>query len=128
MSTDSDLTSTPGPGSLRAKQNIAEALRSSTGPEAAPRSNGELVFDAPWQSRAFGMALGMCEAGMFEWEDFRRELIAAIAAQGQNGPDEYYLRWLDALENILTRSELVDNQTLREREDEYRHHIRDEVF
>ncbi|MGV9869119.1 nitrile hydratase accessory protein [Rhodococcus koreensis] len=128
MSTDASTTAFPAPNSLRAKQNIAEALRSSTGPEAAPRSNGELVFDAPWQSRAFGMALGMCEAGLFDWENFRTELIAAIASKGQNGTDEYYLRWLDALEAVASQSHLINDQELRDRENEYRHHIRDEVF
>ena len=48
------------------------------GPEAPPRRNGELVFEAPWESRAFGMAVALCEQGLFEWEEFRRCLIAEI--------------------------------------------------
>ena len=50
------------------------------GPASPPRSNGELVFAEPWESRAFGLALALHDGGAFEWEDFRQELIATIAA------------------------------------------------
>jgi hypothetical protein len=49
------------------------------GPAAPPRSNGELVFAAPWESRAFGLAMALHNGGRFEWEGFRRQLIAAVA-------------------------------------------------
>ncbi|MGI9556342.1 MAG: nitrile hydratase accessory protein [Solirubrobacterales bacterium] len=61
------------------------------GPAAIPRSNGEPVFSAPWQSRAFGMAMALHEQGAFEWEDFRALLIAEIAeaeAAAPNGTEE----------------------------------------
>ena len=45
--------------SSEADRNIS----SMSGAIAMPRSNGELVFDAPWQSRAFGMAVGLSRAG-----------------------------------------------------------------
>jgi hypothetical protein len=46
-----------------------------------PRRNGELVFDAPWQSRAFGMAAAVVETRFGkDWGPFRSDLIAAIAA------------------------------------------------
>ncbi len=48
------------------------------GPAAPPRSNGELVFSEPWESRIFGMAVSMHQAGCFEWAAFQGELIAAI--------------------------------------------------
>ena len=34
-------------------------LLDSSGPAAPPRDNGELVFAAPWESRAFGLALAL---------------------------------------------------------------------
>jgi hypothetical protein len=55
-------------------------LLDSSGPAAPPRDNGELVFAAPWESRAFGLALALNEAGLIEWEDFRRALIREIGA------------------------------------------------
>ncbi|MFC7642380.1 nitrile hydratase accessory protein [Streptosporangium lutulentum] len=50
------------------------------GPAAPPRSNGELVFAEPWESRAFGMAVALHEAGVFTWPRFQAALIARIAA------------------------------------------------
>ena len=42
---------------------IAERLAAADGGAAAPpRSNGELVFEAPWESRSFGMAVALSEA------------------------------------------------------------------
>ena len=41
------------------------AVTAMTGAAAVPRKNGELVFDAPWQSRAFGMVVGLVQKGLF---------------------------------------------------------------
>ena len=34
-----------------------------TGHDGPPRANGELVFEAPWESRAFGVAVALHESG-----------------------------------------------------------------
>jgi nitrile hydratase accessory protein len=71
---------------------------STDGPAAPPRRNGELVFDAPWQGRTFGMALAVVERLGLDWSEFQRRLIAAIAA----APDApYYDCWTTALERLL---------------------------
>ena len=73
------------------------------GPAAPPRANGELVFAEPWESRAFGMAVALHEAGLFPWPRFQAALIARIAAW-ESGADErwdYYQHWLGALEDVL---------------------------
>ena len=63
-----------------------------------PRQNGELVFDAPWQGRVLAMAVALVDALDLEWDDFRRRLIAAIAAD----PDRpYYESWTAALEDLV---------------------------
>jgi hypothetical protein len=46
------------------------------GPAAPPRSNGELVFTEPWESRAFGLALTLYDADVFEWSQFQAALVA----------------------------------------------------
>jgi nitrile hydratase accessory protein len=75
------------------------------GPGAPPRSNGELVFSAPWESRAFGLAMALADEGVIEWETFRQALIAHIAAFEAAHPDgegwSYYACWLAALESVL---------------------------
>lgn len=75
------------------------------GPAAPPRSNGELVFAEPWESRAFGMAVSLYEAGAFTWPQFQAALIARIgaweSAPEHNEPYNYYGLWLAALEDVL---------------------------
>jgi nitrile hydratase accessory protein len=75
------------------------------GPAAPPRSNGELVFAEPWESRAFGMAVTLHEAGAFAWPQFQAALIARIAsweaAAAQGESYDYYRLWLAALEDVL---------------------------
>jgi nitrile hydratase accessory protein len=75
------------------------------GPAAPPRSNGELVFSEPWESRAFGMAVSLHEAGAFAWPQFQTALIARIAAwetaPAQDESWSYYRLWLAALEDVL---------------------------
>ena len=68
-----------------------------TGDEALPRRNGELVFEAPWEGRAFGLAVAMDESGVYDWADFRDRLVAETAADERDGePTGYYQRWLRA--------------------------------
>jgi cobaltochelatase CobN len=70
---------------------------------AVPRENGELVFDAPWQGRVFGMAVALSEQGVFAWEDFRHALIRELAAaEARGGEFRYYDAWLAAFEGVLT--------------------------
>ena len=38
------------------------------------------MFAEPWESRAFGMAVTLYEAGVFTWPQFQAALIARIAA------------------------------------------------
>jgi nitrile hydratase accessory protein len=81
-----------------------------------PRSNGELVFAEPWESRAFGMAVGLHEQGLFAWDEFRRALIERIRAWESSDTGEpyvYYEHWLGALEDVLTHSGIVRAQDIR---------------
>ena len=94
------------------------------GPAAAPRSNGELVFAEPWESRVFGVALSLHQAGLFEWPDFQARLIAAIerdeASRDPDTPYSYYRCWLQALENLLHDIGVVGPEQLEERLAEHR--------
>ena len=54
-------------------------------------------FTAPWQARAFAMAVVAAERMGVDWDEFRDRLKKAIAAR----PDQpYYESWLDALEDL----------------------------
>ena len=73
-----------------------------------PRSNGELVFDEPWQGRALGMAVVALEEAGVPWAEFSRQLGAAVRRHGYDraepAADAYYAAWLDALEATLRRA------------------------
>ncbi|MET0191167.1 MAG: nitrile hydratase accessory protein [Pseudonocardia sediminis] len=82
------------------------ALLDTDGPGSPPRDNGELVFAEPWESRAFGMAVALADAGAFTWGAFRERLIARIGRwESEHGVDDpsvrYYRCWLGALEDVL---------------------------
>lgn len=75
-----------------------------------PRRNGELAFDAPWQSRAFGLAAAVVDTRFDrDWEPFRTRLIAAIAADEQR---PYWASWTAALEDLLVTTDLVSADDL----------------
>jgi nitrile hydratase accessory protein len=84
-----------------------------TGPEALPRSNGELVFEAPWQARAFGVAVSLVQAQGLDWEAFRSRLIEQIGAwesEHRNSASdayEYYEHWLAALERLVLETGML---------------------
>jgi nitrile hydratase accessory protein len=89
------------------------------GPAAPPRSNGELVFAEPWESRAFAMAVALCEAGVFTWREFQAALISRIARQDEASTDWcYYEHWLGALEDVLANqgAAAADDVTARARQ------------
>lgn len=75
-----------------------------------PRRNGELAFDAPWQSRAFGLTAAVVETRFGkDWEPFRTRLIAAIAAD-ETRP--YWESWTAALEDLLVATALLSAEDL----------------
>ena len=82
------------------------------GSAAPPRVNGELVFETPWEGRAFGLVMALCNQQVIEWETFRAQLIAAIA-RWENAPEpkaawSYYSCWLNAAECVLTQAGLLE--------------------
>ncbi|MGZ4657059.1 MAG: nitrile hydratase accessory protein [Blastococcus sp.] len=89
------------------------------GPAAPPRSNGELVFAAPWEGRAFGLTMALVDAGAISYETFRAELIEQIAAWEADPPAgecySYYGCWLRALERVVDVAGLVSAGDVRER-------------
>ena len=71
-------------------------------PAAIPRRNGEPVFNEPWESRIFAIAIALCERGLYDWDEFRERLIAEVATADQRGEaSTYYERFLAALERLM---------------------------
>jgi nitrile hydratase accessory protein len=77
------------------------------------------VFSAPWEARAFAIALGLSQAGLFTWDEFRVHLIAEVGAtdrirerDGTNRQGEYYEHFLRALEALVTEKEIATRSEL----------------
>jgi nitrile hydratase accessory protein len=83
---------------------IDPAVTAMRGDAALPRRNGELVFEAPWQGRVFGLALGVVRALGLPWREFQERLIAAIAADPAR---PYYDSWVAALERLVVERGVV---------------------
>jgi nitrile hydratase accessory protein len=97
---------------------VTSAVAVETVPVAdLPRSNGELVFDQPWESRAFGLAAALADQGLFSWKDFQEGLIAEVAAHEADAEYRYYERWLGALEALLRERGVVSCDDIDERAD-----------
>jgi nitrile hydratase accessory protein len=80
-----------------------------TGPAAPPRRNGELVFEAPWQGRAFGVAVAVVRQLGLPWRAFQDRLIAEIATHPEA---PYYDCWVAALEGLVLAHGLASSDEL----------------
>jgi nitrile hydratase accessory protein len=107
------------------------------GSAAYPRRNGQPEFAAPWQSRAFGMAMALHQSGAIDWEEFREKLVERIAAaeratEGELARDDdgflYYERWMGALTELLIEQGVLDAGELGARAAEFRTGARREVY
>jgi nitrile hydratase accessory protein len=103
---------------------VAREIANLEGAAALPRKNGELVFQAPWEGRAFGMAVVLHERGAYAWEDFRDQLVERIAQDGT----AYYESWLGALEAVVVDKGLARREELERRASEFKALLRDPVF
>jgi hypothetical protein len=88
------------------------------GAAAPPRSNGEVVFDHPWQRRLFATTMALCQADVISYDRFRRQLIQTI----DTGSSPYWSSWQDALEMLLADDGLCDQNELGARAAEFRAH------
>jgi nitrile hydratase accessory protein len=79
------------------------------GSVSPPRDNGEIVFAAPWERRAFGVTVALCRAGTCDWENFRKRLVARIAEDERRS---YWASWAAALEDVLQSTAALDRLEL----------------
>jgi nitrile hydratase accessory protein len=95
-----------------------------------PQESGDLVFEAPWQARAFGLVVTLYRQGLFEWNEFQNRLIEqvqadAFADEENDSESVYYRQWIAAFEQLLADKDLFDNETIEERTLEFAHGERD---
>jgi nitrile hydratase accessory protein len=80
----------------------------------AARLDPDHVFSAPWEARAFAIALQLSQSGHFTWDEFRDHLIAEVGASdrirardGTSDHGEYYDHFLHALERLLEEKKIA---------------------
>ena len=99
---------------------VNQAVASLDGAAALPRKNGELVFEAPWQGRVFGLAVSLSDREHYVWDEFRDQLIAEIGrADFVGDPSPYYERWLAAFERLMLDKGLLTQTEVDGRAAEY---------
>lgn len=109
--------------------DVDREIADARGPAAPPRKNGELVFNAPWEGRAFGMALAVRAHHTFKWSGLQSLLEKRIAEAGSSDDgSRYYVHWMASLEELLVQRGLVTRDDLERRAREYLDGERDEVF
>ncbi len=131
----SGRSSTPRRGApleLRRSRAKAERLVADmSGAAALPRKNGELVFETPWESQAFGMAIALSDRGHYDWEEFRQRLISEIGDWEKSDEDErtvwnYYRHWLASFEALVKERGLLSEEEINERASEFVSGTRDD--
>lgn len=87
--------------------------------------DGELpTFEAPWQARAFGIAVAFCRAHGHDFAAFQDRLIAHLdgvdeAAMNAHVEEVYYEQWLESLEVFLVEEGVVDEAAIDDRQAEF---------
>lgn len=93
----------------------------------------ERAFDAPWQARAFAVAVAATREGDHSWERFQERLAAEVeradarrvpADAGVEGMEEdpetvYYDQWLGALSRLLIESGTLTAEEIAARTQEF---------
>ncbi|OED35483.1 nitrile hydratase accessory protein [Chromatiales bacterium (ex Bugula neritina AB1)] len=70
-----------------------------------PMTQGEPVFEEPWQARTFAMAVQLHQSGLFSWNEWAEQLAQCIAQREQSqqisSSGDYYTEWQTALEMLV---------------------------
>ena len=91
---------------------------------------GRLTFDAPWQARAFGLALALRDRGALDWDAFQAAFIDRIQSVDEarlqaDVEAVYYECWLETLEDALVEAGLVEPSRVDRRAREFTEGVRD---
>jgi nitrile hydratase accessory protein len=87
--------------------------RPQSGP-GMPTEAQELVFNAPWEAKAFAIVNQLTTLEHCTWPEWTQYLSSAIAATEHAAPDAvpYYEQWVMACEQLLADKGLLDAQAI----------------
>lgn len=82
----------------------------------SPPPDGPAPFGAPWQARAFALAVALQGRGALDRDEWSQALGRAMrAAPEADDPDAAWRRWLAALEGLLAAKGLAAGAELDRR-------------
>lgn len=94
-----------------------------------PPGEDDVVFDAPWQARAFALTVALRREDDFPWEAFQERLVEELEAEAERDVEtaadsgdvesSYYRAWLSAFERLLLEEGVVDADEMAERVAEF---------
>ncbi|MFB6097352.1 MAG: nitrile hydratase accessory protein [Haloferacaceae archaeon] len=88
----------------------------------AETADGDVpTFEAPWQARAFGLAVALADREDRDWQAFHERFVARIdevdpTAMQADVEGTYYAQWLESLEELLLEEGLVTEGELARRQ------------
>jgi nitrile hydratase accessory protein len=85
-----------------ARRRVEQLLTELPGPGGDAEA---LSFSDPWELRAFALAVAAYHRGLYDWSEFQLALIGSIRrweGDPEREPWQYYERWLEALETVLS--------------------------
>lgn len=109
----------------RASRNQTSRDSIATALEGTPIDMAEgPTFDAPWQARAFGVAVALCEREGFDLTTFQTRFAERIddldpERMQEDVETRYYEQWLDCLEVVLLEAGVLEEAELRRRTEEF---------
>ena len=73
-------------------------------------------FEHPWHAQLFALSVALHAQGLFSWPDwtnrFGNRLKRNSAERELNGGDDYFITWLETLEELLVEREPETQQQL----------------
>jgi nitrile hydratase accessory protein len=85
--------------------------------DKSPKAGNELVFQSPWEARAFAIVNQLAATEHWSWPEwtdtFAQEI--ATAESDQTDASTYYERWVSACEKLLVVKGMIDSDAINQR-------------
>lgn len=97
-------------------------LQDSNSPLADPsQKDGEPVFQAPWEARAFAIVNQLAQAQEYSWSEWTEHFAREISAAEHEPTDtsSYYERWVRACEKVLIAKGILNPLAIEQRIKEF---------
>lgn len=85
-------------------------------PRIPTDASAEIVFNNPWEAKAFALVVHLYQQGHFTWPEWAEQLSREIKAAGEGDDGSgYYLLWLAAAEKLVADKALCQTADLHGR-------------